>query len=102
MPAQASPRSESTVGSFLSFVLLKIGEEGRTKKSPSTCQLVSFLGSSGSLLPSNSGVPRLTIKLSPQLLLSLSIRSSPPNRSLIAAHALMNQTFSSGSETPGL
>lgn len=77
------------VCNVLSIVVRKKDKRRRTKKSPSTCQLVSFLGSSGSLLPSSSGVPRLTMKLSPQLLLSLSIRSSPPNRSLIAAHALI-------------
>lgn len=65
-----------------------------TKKSPSTCQLFNFVGSSTViLLPSIiSLVPRLTIRLSFHVAAVVSIRSSPPKRSQIAPQAWANHS----------
>lgn len=58
-----------------------------TKKSPSACQLPKSCGAIYLSSPSYSSVPRFTMKLSPQELLSGLMRSSPPKRSFMAAQA---------------
>lgn len=61
--------------------------KGRTKKSPSTCQLSSSVGWRSRSAFSHFSAPRLTMNESPQQDASSSTLSSPPTRSLMAAHA---------------